>query len=345
MVSLFLLCFLCICNGEDLVPVNCSAKLHDHDAVQQSVTKANMLLQRHSAVQPKEDRLAVMILFTSGLLEEHNPQRVKYLRCSLKKLLAFMQPTTPLDIYVWVKTQPGETLIIPDWLAAIPRVNVMEVVPSTWLVPCGLKDKSEWTFHSSYSLDYYLMGRWRLAFSFDFIKAMGYAYSMQFDDDSILNAPVTYNIVDTCRKGGLYMAAFAHPLREVPGAVNGLPELTRYWLLVNNYTAPGTLFQHLGVHGHAGLTSDSWDRMIYRGNGLVTSTEYWFLPQVQAYLKMIITLGIDIEGRWQEQGVMNMMRLVFIPEEKFKQLPGVDIGHNRRDKMNYVNWCVKSGYA
>jgi hypothetical protein len=341
---LFLLFHLFLCKGAELIFENCSSQLHDKDAVQRSVTKANVLLQRHPTLYPREDRLAIMILFSNGLSEQSNSERIRYLRCSLKKLRAYLMPTTPLDIFVWVRTKHGEALVVPEWIESIPRVNVMKVEPSTWQVPCGLKSDKEWTMRYRFDYDYYLMGRWRLTFSFDFVKAMGYAYHMQFDDDSVLNGPVAYNVVNALRQGGSYMAAFFPPVDEIPEVVHGLPELTKYWLVVNSYTPQGALYQHVTPHDQSGLTSEGWDRMYYRGYGLVTSVEYWFHPQVQDYLTTVMRLGRDIEGRWQEQAVMNMMRLVFIPEEKFKQLPGVDIGHNREDKMNYVNWCVRAGF-
>jgi hypothetical protein len=127
---------------------------------------------------------------------------------------------------------------------------------------------------------------------------------------------------------------------EIPEVVHGLPELTKYWLVVNNHTPQGTLYQHVTPHDQSGLTSEGWDRMYYRGYGLVTSIDYWFLPQVQDYLTTIMRLGRDIEGRWQEQAVMNMMRLVFIPEEKFKQLTVVEIGKGLRKLVRARRLCV-----
>ena len=57
----------------------------------------------------------------------------------------------------------------------------------------------------------------------------------------------------------------------------------------------------------------------------------------------IIIIGRDIEGRWQEQAVMNMIRLIFIPYKQLWVMNDIDIGHDRHTKSNFENWCIKSG--
>jgi hypothetical protein len=45
----------------------------------------------------------------------------------------------------------------------------------------------------------------------------------------------------------------------------------------------------------------------------------------------------------QEQAVMNIMRLVFIPEPNLWIMKDVDIGHDRHNRKHFVAWCVNSG--
>jgi hypothetical protein len=72
--------------------------------------------------------------------------------------------------------------------------------------------------------------------------------------------------------------------------------------------------------------------------------DFWFQNEVQDYLTTVFRSGRDVEGRWQEQAVINMMRLVFIPEDNLWVMNDVDIGHDRHNPKNFDNWCVKSGF-
>jgi hypothetical protein len=327
------------------VTSNCTEKLHDYDAVKASAAKAKVLLQNHPDPRnvPFNQRILFMILFSKGFND--NDEKVMYLKCALNKLKTNMMPTNTIDIFVWVLRQPGHDLNVPDWVATIPRVNIMEIEPSTWQVPCGVRPDSEWALRYRFSLDYYLMGRWRLTFSFDFAKEMGYAYNMQYDDESLLNTKVPFDLGQDLMLGQYSMAVFTHQVDEIPEVIQGLTELTRYWLTVNHYTVAGPLFKHVVPHNLDGLTLDGWDRLYYRGNALATSVDFWFQADVQDYLMMVLKLGRDVEGRWQEQAVMNMIRLVFMPEDKLLHVRGVEIGHDRGNKNAFYGWCVRGRFV
>jgi hypothetical protein len=43
--------------------------------------------------------------------------------------------------------------------------------------------------------------------------------------------------------------------------------------------------------------------------------QFWFNSDAQDYLFSIVRAGYDIEQRWLEQGVENMMMLLFIKKE------------------------------
>ena len=95
-------------------------------------------------------------------------------------------------------------------------VFMYQTIPdSSWEVPCGLVDQGQWAARKHFDIgktleyihtyvhtylhtyihtyidtdrtDYFMMGRWRLTFSLDFARRMGYKYHLQFDDDAMLN--------------------------------------------------------------------------------------------------------------------------------------------------------------
>jgi hypothetical protein len=103
------------------------------------------------------------------------------------------------------------------------------------------------------------------------------------------------------------------------------------------------LFKHMKPPDLNGLTSDGWDRLYHPGYFVIISVDFWFHPDVQDYLLTILRSGKDIEGRWQEQAVQNMMRLVFIPENQLLVMYDIDIGHDRHKRANFEEWCVKTG--
>jgi hypothetical protein len=59
------------------------------------------------------------------------------------------------------------------------------------------------------------------------------------------------------------------------------------------------------------------------GHFVIISIDFWFHPDVQRSSK-------DIERRWQEQTVQNMVRLIFIPENQLLVMNDLDIGQSRQ---------------
>jgi hypothetical protein len=92
-----------------------------------------------------------------------------------------------------------------------------------------------------------------------------------------------------------------------------------------------------------GVTSAGWNRMYYPGYFIIINTDFWFQSEIQDYLTTVFRSGRDIEGRWQEQAVINMMRLVFVPEPQLYLMHEVDIGHDRHNRKHFEAWCVNTG--
>jgi hypothetical protein len=331
--------------GEVFIPPNCNSEYHNTEEVKDTVIKAKDLLNSKSDTSinsfPLENRLLIQILFSSGFDSGDSNVRIEWLKCSLAMLNTNMLSKTTADVFLWVPESSLQS--IPTWLSepAYARVHVIALHPTTWKVPCGLSDDTMWSVRKHFSLDYYLMGRWRLTFSLDFARAMGYKYHLQFDDDAILNSPITYDIVSKLKTTQTYMGVFSDNIGEPIHVVNGLAELTRYWLQINNFDPIGTIYKHVSPGDMNGLTTKTWDRMYHPGYFQIMSIDFYFQGHIQNYLTTILKSGSDVERRWQEQAVFNMMRLIFIPEPQFNIMYDVDIGHDRHKRSNFDNWCSK----
>jgi hypothetical protein len=209
----------------------CNNLFHNHDAVVASAQKARKLLGNYGDNSvPMADRLIVNILFSRGFLKGNNFQhRLHFLKCALLKLQENLMGKTPTDVFIWTLNMTDLHPIIPLWINAstLPHVHVIEIEPVTWLVPCGLTPDSQWVTRNKFDVDYFLMGRWRLTFSLDFAKEMGYSYHLQFDDDAMLNGKLDYDVVKSLKNKDIHMGVFSDHIGEVAHVTLGLPELTR----------------------------------------------------------------------------------------------------------------------
>eukprot|EP01032_Pedospumella_encystans_P038939 gene38939-44143_t len=156
---------------------NCNDQHHNHDAVSANAEKAKAMLLNHPTDVPIKDRLLVQVLFSKGFV--NSPEmagRLNYLRCALLKLKANMMEKTTVDVFIWTLNSTSVVPVIPDWFNSkdFPRMNIISIEPDTWRIPCGLIEDSKWAVRKHFDIDYYLMGRWRLSFSLDFAKEMGY---------------------------------------------------------------------------------------------------------------------------------------------------------------------------
>jgi hypothetical protein len=322
----------------------CNPYHYPADAIKSSAAQAKLLVERFPTIVPIKDRLAVMILFSQGFKNTH-ASRLNYLRCSLIQYHRQVGVNTPSDIFIWVLNSTHNPRDIPDWLntTAFPRVNIVTIPDSTWKIPCGLIPDNQWNLRRKFDLDYYLMGRWRLTFPLGFVREMGYEYHLQLDDDAIISIPVKYNFVQRMREEKMQMAVTYMPFGEPLVITLGLPEFAYYWIKLNKYEVQGTLFQHCKPNNLQGLNSEGFDRSYYPGYFIITSVNWWFDTQPQNFLEAILRSGRDVESRWQEQAVMNMMRLLFIPEKQLWIINDIEVEHDRHKKETYQNYCAAHG--
>ena len=151
---------------------------HSFNVTISSDIAKSILIDRGYNVLFNNHTLAVMILYTYGL----NIYNTGQLNCALKLLHDNLGYRTPLHIYLWLGDYYYNTTILPYWLTKMKNVVVMEIDPLSWQVPDFLGPQDYWvpTPHHAYTpMNYYLMGRWRLTFQFEFIKSMNYRYFIQ----------------------------------------------------------------------------------------------------------------------------------------------------------------------
>lgn len=331
--------------GEDLG--SCNPYIHNPAQVAQAVTQAKQLLSRFPTGIPIKDRLLVNILFSQGFsnVNRNSANRLNHLRCALIKLQRGLGSNTTLDIFIWSLNTTSRPLNIPYWLneSSFPRVNVIEIPELVWRKPCGLIPDRQWVVRKNFDLDYYIMGRWRLTFSMDFAKEMGYEYTTQFDDDCVMLNSINYSLIEKLKNGRYDAVMYPDLIGEVKHVVNGLPELTQYWLRYKNFNPVGNLLKHVKGNSLTNLNMDGWDRMYHPGYFIIFRVALWHSNEVQSYLNTILRLGSDVEGRWQEQPIMNMIVMIFVPEERLLLSPDIDLGHERHKKQYFQEWCVKVG--
>jgi hypothetical protein len=186
------------------------------------------------------------------------------------------------------------------------------------------------------------MGRWRLAFAPAFSKAMGYSYFAYWDTDAIPTSDLNVDIVKTFREKNYEMGVFSGSGGvgiEKADVLIGIAEFTAFFMLTEGYTKPvGSIFKHVVPGNRSGLTSEGYDRQYYRGFFGVFSVDFWYRPIVQRFLTLVMITGKDIEMRWQEQGVINMMRLLFVPEERIFALDR-GIVHHHSQSLLFNSYC------
>lgn len=314
----------------------CTKTLYSETALNASLAMASNHLRINDGASFRAglgDRLAVIILFSQGF---GHHERLRLLRCCLRKLTTNL-PATPKDVYVWVPEDSVSNA--PTWLSENPRTFVLGMHPSSWAFPCDLDEDTKWVARRNFNLDYYKIGRWRMVYSMEFVKQMGYKYMLQIDDDAILNGMVEGNVLEDFKIKNFDMGVFSDSIGEVSHIALGLPELTKFWLALRKFTPVGTLLEHVKGKSLEAFSSETWDRMYHPAYFLILKVDFWFSPPVQDYLMAIYRSGRDIESRWLEQMVQNMIRLVFVPKDKLWVMAQVDVGHDRHRKGNFQAWC------
>jgi hypothetical protein len=208
----------------------------------------------------------------------------------------------------------------------------MEIPPASWRKPLFLGDPDKWEQTGvTKGENYFYMGRWRMTFAFDFVRSMGYPYILHMDDDLFILNPVKYNIVENFKNANFVFGSWKHIEGEIRQVLMGLPEFVRYYMVTRNYLQPiGSLFEHFKEGNIKSLSMDKWDKQYVRGCFNVWSIDFLYEEIVQDFLALVWRTGSDVEQRWQEQAVMNMIRLLFVPNKNWFQFEDVEFEHSQK---------------
>jgi hypothetical protein len=155
---------------------------------------------------------------------------------------------------------------------------------------------------------------------------------MQYDDDAAVNDDISFNLVEHLDKNNMKMVVVGtdggHDHTEV---LDGLAELTKFWLEISKYKPPEDFYSRFSNYNeNHQLETENWNRDIYCGYFYLLSVELWFEDLPQDFLTTVLRSGRDIEGRWQEQAVMNMFAQLFIPKSQVYHLAREMISHKNQ---------------
>ena len=181
----FLLCTLVVVHGVEVTRACNASELQDNYSPSSlTLERALQLIAAkgtHSAWPANvTDRIVVMFL------EQHNTRAAApRLKCAVSRLCNGLAHTA-FDIFVWTrpdKVAELETWNFPgidDWRC---RLFVMPIQPTSMMMPYNVRPSDVWRGNppwnsNMFGAEYRLMGRWRLAFSFKFARAIGYEYML-----------------------------------------------------------------------------------------------------------------------------------------------------------------------
>lgn len=212
----------------------------------------------------------------------------------------------------------------------------------------AMHNASEWVAPQQFDDNYRRMGHWRLTFQFAFADLLGYKYLWQLDDDSFFRSPVSVSMVDYMQRKDLWLAG-ATKYQDQHFVLRGLPELARLFLVAEQLTPSGTLFnQHTQPAGLDGLFTvagdpsldkppqgkdQGWSRFVGYGNNLLVDMDrFWWPRNVQKFVELAVQTGYHVRFRWNEQGVMGMVWQMFVPDGRF-QFGGLPLDYEHPHKF------------
>ncbi|KAG2485554.1 hypothetical protein HYH03_015720 [Edaphochlamys debaryana] len=263
------------------------------------------------------------------------------LRKSLELVGANLLPTTPTQVYIFAAARKVERVAASlGALANQSHIKILPLTNASWTVPY-MGEEAWW--HGHYTVDYRLMGDWRLAFLPQFVRDMGHRYVLQLDDDSFITGPVGSNLVELFDSNKLVLGA-RKKSHETSYNSWGLPELARYFI-VTHKMVPTQLFEHCEPPSLAGLytafeekeaerfltpqqvdtigkiqlpTTGGWDKAVLFGNCVMYSIDWWFSPLVSRFVQLCRATGGHFTYRWNEQAVIGMLWQIFVDPNQFK---------------------------
>ena len=289
-----------------------------NESMSQREYALSILRRQGISVSSIADRLAVMFIFNYIIefpLTSFLHRRLNYLHCSMNLLHEYLQihSPTPFDVYLWINADTIEHL--PSWLLdSFPNLIIIPILSSTWKIPEEAGNPSNWVGASTFSIDWYLMCRWKMTYQLEFGSKVGYQYLLMLDDDTFIHhAHSTFpegNLVEYFRTHQIKHGVRRRRFRDDP-YLKGFWEFTQLWMLTRNFSKPiGSLMENLEVVRHLGDHSTSliphqsrrWNSIVYQSNFMIWDLEEWWKNDLlQDYVQFVLHSGMDISQRWIEQ--------------------------------------------
>jgi hypothetical protein len=237
------------------------------------------------------------------------------LACSLYSVNTNIARYSNIKMYVWTRSNPRE---IPYWLSVYPNVTVLQKIPDTaWELNNVAQDKASWVYGEQTDASAYRTSRWRMTFGFDFARILGHRYVLYLDPQTVLTDAFGFDIVRAFDEHGRSFGYRNRILQEDMIVAAGLPELARFWMATRNVPNPiGPLLSQMNPPNIEGLSSEGWNRHVFPASFLVVSVDFWFESAVQDFLSLVLTTNADLTQRWMDRDVFNIIRLLFVPEER-----------------------------
>ena len=156
-----------------------------------------------------------------------------------------------------------------------------------------------------------------------FAQRLNYPYLLQLDDDSYFTSPLRIDLLQFVRSRDLDLAA-RFTFSDADFVTQGLPELTRYFLVTEKLAMPPALASNCNPPTIEGLytaasfgLAGGWSRKVLYGNFVIVSTAFWHRPDVQSFLQLVLKTGGHFRFRWNEQSTVGMIWQLFVEPHRF----------------------------
>jgi alpha 1,2-mannosyltransferase len=157
---------------------------------------------------------------------------------------------------------------------------------------------------------------------------------MRLDDDSKILSCLEYDPFEFLRENGHeYGYRFAtFDNRVVAG---GLAELSKQYFQANEMEPPHDLLAHFK---HGKMSTLTWDLMGHYSNFLITKVSFWRSPQVQRWLRIVDSSGIQYTNRVGDLLVQSITLLMFMPSSKIHRFTDWAYSHFTLTKSGHCLW-------
>ena len=113
------------------------------------------------------------------------------------------------------------------------------------------------------------------------------------------------------------------------------------YFITSRRLEPKRLYDDCIPPNRSGATTDGWKSTVMYGNFITVSIDFWFQPEVQDFLQLVLSTQDQIIKRWNEQLVIGMIRLLFTTaqeEIRFK----ISYEHGEKWRLHHATTIQKN---